>query len=177
MEWPQQIMIFVIDNDLYGFPLLNLEKVVLAKMIEMKPVSVNLPSLFGSAFIDNEPVSLIDMRILFRKLMVENTNETSILVTKRDDVLIGLRCDDVKSVILPERDLHPLPVPLLLEARDYFSGVFLYKQDMVVVINPETLFRSGDIEVIRKVNTQRRDTQTIGYSDYTEDLTSYEYRS
>ncbi|MFC1851478.1 chemotaxis protein CheW [candidate division CSSED10-310 bacterium] len=148
MEWPQSIMIFTVDQKLFGVPLAKLEKILHAQSQVVYPVQVNLPSLYGYCQVENDFVPLIDIRILLRKITVEPTKETSILVTLINTHLVGLLCDSVRSVINPETVLVKLPSPLLLEAKDYFGGVFLHQDEMILLFNPQTLFREGDLHLM-----------------------------
>lgn len=154
IEWPQQVMIFSIDNKLYAIPLSCIERVLHALSLKIYPVQINLPSLYGFCKINDDYISLINLRILFNLITIEATSETSILITKLHSSLVGLLCDSVKTAIISETELFELPTPLLIEARDYFAGVFLYNKEMVILLNPETLFRTGDLSLMEVTKKQ-----------------------
>lgn len=154
MEWPQPIMIFSIDNELFGCPLKDIQRVLPAEMSKIYSVEVNLPSLYGYCSFDDEFLPLVDFRILFRKITAQQTVETSILVIRLLNQNVGFRCDIVHSVVTPETPLVRLPEPLLMEARDFFSGVFLHRGEIVVVINTHNIFMPGDLDLM-KVTAER----------------------
>jgi chemotaxis signal transduction protein len=148
MDWPQQIMIFTIAKSLFGFPLANIKKVLNATAQEVYPVEVNLPSLYGYSLIGGEMLPLINIHVLLRKISTEDTRETVVLVTEMEGHTIGLLCDQVNAVITPKSPLVKLPRPLLIEAKDYFAGVFLHASTMVLLFNPMTMFRQGDLKLM-----------------------------
>jgi len=150
MDWPQSIMIFTVDQELFGCPLRDIQKVLHASGLAVYPVQINLPTLYGYCVFEEKYVPLIDCRLLFRKIAVEVGIETSILVIRMGTCDVGLCCDSVSAVILPETELVRLPGPLLMEARDFFQGVFLHNGKVIVLIDPEHIFLPGDLELMQE---------------------------
>ncbi|MBN2382976.1 chemotaxis protein CheW [bacterium] len=167
MEWPQQVMVFSIENELYACPLKAIRRVLPAEGLKIFSVQINLPSLYGYCISEETMLPLVDIRILFRQLTVEPSLETSILVTQMKSLDVGLRCDSVSSVITPESDLVRLPEPLLLEARDYFQGIFLHRSEMVLLIDPDRIFLPGDLELMAETakTVQRNISASRDYRD------------
>jgi len=143
-----QYLTFALQEEKYAVSVTNvrevLELVPITKVPGMPPFMKGVLNLRGSV------VPVIDFRKKFSLPESGGTVDTSIIIleikTADGIMLVGALVDSVKEVIhIDAEQIEPAPSIGLNVDSDYILGMFQHNSDFLIILNIDSVLKSGDI--------------------------------
>ncbi len=142
-----QYVTFLIENDLFGIDVMNVQEVVEVKSITHVPKTQ--PFMKGVIDLRGIVVSLVDMRILFDLEERPGRELTVIIIVELYDRLVGLIVDSVQDVMnLTATDVQDTPHFAVNINRDSVTGVARANGKLIIILDSGKLLSREEIEGI-----------------------------
>lgn len=133
-----QFVTFRVHQQLFGIPALLIEEVI--SMLPITKIPLAPKEIAGTLNLRGRIVTAIDTRIILN-LPERNPNDKfmNIVVSNKND-LYSIIVDEVNEVMdLPRLHLAPNPASMNENWQKYSEGVFQIKEELLVILNPNTL--------------------------------------
>ena len=99
---------FFLDQEEYGLEILKVREII--GLMEITPVPRTPDFICGVINLRGKVIPVVDLRLKFAMLEVDQTNETCIIVVQAQDLEMGIVVDRVSEVIdIPTSDIQPPP--------------------------------------------------------------------
>lgn len=143
----RKVVVFQVGNEEYGIPVQNvisIERLQASTLIPQMPAYMK-----GVVTIREELVPVIDTGIILYEKATAESEKTRMIVTKTEDLSVGLIVDDAKEIIdIPEEKIKQLNL-LAYQKTSYFLGVANLDNRLLTLLDPNNLFES--LEGIKQV--------------------------
>lgn len=131
-------LLFRLNNELYGTPLLGVREVVQPQKPQYVPNTV--PHFKGLINVRGQVVGLVDLRSRFGYPMVE-TPKQALLVFETDSGPIAVTVDQVEAVTrVEDQEIHKKPNIQSQVPMEFLIGVTHYQNRMVTLIDLRKTF-------------------------------------
>lgn len=141
---------FMLDKELYAIEIKFVTEIVGIQPITEIP---ELPSYVkGIINLRGKIITVMDMRLRFRKKPLEYNDRTCVVVIMVDDTPLGLVVDNVSEVLSIE-DENIIPPPDMysgLENR-YLKGIGKAENDIKLILDCNKLIRNDEIDLISNI--------------------------
>ncbi|MDF0727378.1 chemotaxis protein CheW [Cytobacillus sp. S13-E01] len=142
-----KVVVFQVGNEEYGIPVQN---VISIERIQPSTVIPKMPSFMkGVVTIREELVPVIDTGIILYDRTTIETDKSRMIVTKTEDLSVGLIVDDAKEILdIPQEKIKQLNL-LAYQKTSYFLGVANLENRLLTLLDPNNLFES--LEGIKQI--------------------------
>jgi len=133
----------------------GLEIKYVTEIVGIQPIT-NIPEVpnyvKGIINLRGKVISVIDVRIKFKKEPVEYDERTCIIVIEIDDISIGLIVDEVSEVVtIKDEDIVPPPSYKTGFQNKYIKGVGKYKDGVKLLLDSNKLLTNEEKQKISDV--------------------------
>lgn len=133
----EEFVTFVIDDQLFGIPVLSVQDVLNAHRITRIPLAP--PEIAGSLNLRGRIVTAIDVRCRL-KLPSRHAGECMSVVVEHDGELYSLLVDNVGEVLaLNASGFERNPPTLAADLREYSQGIYRLDEKLLVVLSVNCL--------------------------------------
>lgn len=133
-----QYVTFKVENQLFGIPALQIEEVI--SMMPLTKIPLAPSKIAGTLNLRGRIVTAIDIRVLL-ELPKRNNHKKfmNIVVSNKGDLysIIVDEVDEVKALHLSNMSSNPASMSEVWQS--YSEGVFQIKEELLVILNPNTL--------------------------------------
>ena len=138
MEIENKYVIFQLENEYYG---LNIESVQSIEKFQNYTRVPNAPKYIkGVINSRGEVVPILDLRIKLKLNPKKVDNNTRIVVTKQEELVIGLIVDTSSEVLeISKNNIDRAPTNGDDEYKEYIKGIGEVKDRLIIIINLEKL--------------------------------------
>ena len=138
MEIENKYVIFQLENEYYG---LNIESVQSIEKFQNYTRVPNAPKYIkGVINSRGEVVPILDLRIKLKLNPKKVDNNTRIVVTKQEELVIGLIVDTSSEVLeISKNNIDRAPTNGDDEYKEYIKGIGKVKDRLIIIINLEKL--------------------------------------
>lgn len=138
MEIENKYVIFQLENEYYG---LNIESVQSIEKFQNYTRVPNAPKYIkGVINLRGEVVPILDLRIKLKLNPKKVDNNTRIVVTKQEELVIGLIVDTSSEVLeISKNNIDRAPTNGDDEYKEYIKGIGKVKDRLIIIINLEKL--------------------------------------
>lgn len=154
-ENEEQLVTMVVDNQLFGIPILKVQDIVEASRIT--PVPLAPSAIAGVLNLRGRIVTVIDLRKLLGNFEeVPWESQMGVTVEHRGD-LYTLLVDAIGDVrTLPKRDFDSAPSTLDGKIRQLCSGIFRLRGNLLVVLDVGRILQPESIEATPMLTVEER---------------------
>jgi purine-binding chemotaxis protein CheW len=145
-----QIACFSIGEDLYAVDIMRIKEIIRPQRLSTLPKA---PAFVEGIFnLRGAVIPVIDMRKRFELPGREIDRNTRLLIVKLARQSVGLVVDDVTEVItVPVRDIKPPPQVVKGVGAEYFIGVCLVKDAMIMLLNVDRLLSEREAAELDRI--------------------------
>lgn len=148
-ETKNRYLVFVLADETYAAPLLQIREVI--KIPSIKPVPYMVPYFKGIINLRGQIVSVIDLRMKFG-LQNFKKDEGLILVIEAMGALVGAIVDNVCSVQnIPETEIETNPALETKIQSNFFLGIAKHPDTLINLIDIGGSLSSEDFKRIKEV--------------------------
>jgi purine-binding chemotaxis protein CheW len=142
-----RFLTFAIDNEVFGISISFVSEIIGMQKINDIP---EVPSFVkGIINLRGKIISVIDMRLKFKKPSVEYDDRTCIIIVDINGLSAGLIVDNVSEVInIPKADISPSPDFRTGFQNRYINGIGKLKDSVVLILDCERLFKEDELEIL-----------------------------
>ena len=142
-----RFLTFAIDNEEFGIPISFVNEIIGIQKISEVPEAESFVK--GIINLRGEIISVIDMRLKFKKLTAEYDDRTCIIVVDFNGLAAGLIVDNVSDVInIPKGEISNPPEYRTGFQNKYISGIGKLKDSVVLILDCDKIFKIEDLEII-----------------------------
>lgn len=154
-ENEEQLVTMIVDNQLFGIPILQVQDIVEASRIT--PVPLAPSAIAGVLNLRGRIVTVIDLRKLLGNFEeVPWDSQMGVTVEHRGD-LYTLLVDAIGDVrTLPKRDFDSAPSTMEEKVRQLCSGIFRLRGNLLVVLDVGRILQPGSIEATPMLTVEER---------------------
>lgn len=138
-----QVACFRLGEDLYAIDIMRIKEIIRPLKLTSLP---KFPAFMeGIINLRGTVIPVVDLRRRFELPDVEDTSSTRLLIVSLTGQVLALVVDEVTEVVtVPVKDIKP--PPHLGEGIDaeYLIGVCLVKQDLIMLLNIDSLLSSQE---------------------------------
>lgn len=143
-------LIFTIDKEEYGIEIKYVIEIVgiqtITKVPELDDYIKGIINLRGKI------IPVMDVRLRFKKSMMEYDDRTCIIVVDVGDLTVGLIVDRVSEVVnIPENQVVPPPETSKNSRNKYISGIGKIGEDVRLLIDCNKLLNDNDKDTIKEL--------------------------
>lgn len=140
---------FKVGDNLYGISVIYVQEIIKPQIVTAIPMTGDF--LRGLINLRGQIVTSISLRHLFG--IEDNLSKEHInLIINSDDTLVSFVVDEVCDVIEINKDqIKSTPTSLDPSIKDYVEGVHQYDSQMLVLLNPEEIIKTGEINEREKL--------------------------
>lgn len=151
-ENQSKFILFNLNNELYGAPLLKIREVI--KVGAIKPVPYMVNHFKGVINLRGQIVSVVDLRLKFN-LPVDPNSNGLILVVETAHGLLGAIIDDLVSVQhFNPSEIETNPAIETKIPADFFAGVAKMQDRLVNLVDLSGCLSSEDLRVVKNVRKE-----------------------
>ena len=156
----EQLVTMIVDNQLFGVPILQVQDIVEASRIT--PVPLAPSAIAGVLNLRGRIVTVIDLRkILGNNEEVPWESQMGVTVEHKGD-LYTLLVDAIGDVrTLPKRDFDTAPSTMEHKVRQLCSGIFRLRGNLLVVLDVSRILDPAAIESTAKISVDERRTRKL----------------
>ncbi len=149
-----QIACFCLGEDLYAVDIMRIKEIIRPQRLANLPKA---PAFVEGIFnLRGVVVPVVDLRKRFDLSGREIDQKTRLLIVKLARQSIGLIVDDVTEVItVPLRDIKPPPQVVRGVGAEYFIGVCLVKDAMIMLLNVDRLLSDREVAELDRISSDR----------------------
>lgn len=141
-EEMEKNLTFTIDEEVYGIKIENITQIIGIQHITYIPNQSEYVK--GVINLRGQVIPVMEVRIKFKKPVIEYDDRTCIIVVNKDDVSVGLIVDRVSEVVnIKKSDTAPTPEFNEKMKIDYIRGIAHPEENVVILIDIDKLL---DIE-------------------------------
>jgi len=145
-----RFLTFKLGDEVFG-----LEIKYVTEIVGIQPIT-NIPEVpnyvKGIINLRGKVISVIDVRIKFKKEPVDYDERTCIIVIDIDDMSIGLIVDEVSEVLtIKDEDIVPPPSYKTGFENEYIKGVGKYKDGVKLLLDSNKLLTNKEKEDIKDI--------------------------
>ena len=145
----KQYVNFNLGNDTFGIEVSNIQEILGA--VEITHLPNTMQYMKGVIDLRDTIVPIIDLRLKFDQEKYDNKGDSVILITEIKNMLIGLAVDSVSDVITMElSEIQKTPHFSSEIESDAIIGIGKYDNKIIVILLPEKLFKSDELEVLKE---------------------------
>lgn len=149
-----RFLTFALDSEEFGIPISYVSEIVGMQKINKIP---EVPGFVkGIINLRGQIISVIDMRLKFKKQAVEYDDRTCIIIIDINGIKAGLIVDNVSEVInIAENEISPPPDFRTGFQNKYINGIGKLKDRVVLLLDCDKIFNEQEIEEISYGNEQQ----------------------
>jgi purine-binding chemotaxis protein CheW len=142
-----RFLTFAIDSEVFGLSISYVSEIIGMQKINDIP---EVPSFVkGIINLRGKIISVIDMRLKFKKQSVDYDDRTCIIIVDINGITAGLIVDNVSEVInIPKSDVSPSPDYRTGFQNRYINGIGKLKDSVVLILDCDRLFREDELNVL-----------------------------
>lgn len=142
-----RFLTFLVDKELYGIGLRNVMEIVgiqpITQMPEMPDYIKGIVNLRGKI------IPIMDVRLRFKKMGRDYTDQTCIIVIDFNGISLGLIVDSVSEVMaIPEKDIADKPEISAKGGRGYISSIGKIGERVILILDCGKLLSEDEIEAV-----------------------------
>lgn len=131
-------IVFSIDNIFYALGTTFVEQIHAYQSITYVPGCYD--HMLGVIHLRGEILSVVSLNPLFNQDPQKVKNTSRILLLKLPEIRTGLLVDSVENILTVQKDhIEPVPPSLSNAMQKVAFGSCMYKNNQVIILNPETL--------------------------------------
>lgn len=149
MEAGKQV-IFKLGNDEYGIAIMYVNAI--EKYTNVSPVP-NAPSYIdGIINLRGDVIPVYSLRTKFGMGKSDINEETKLIVTKSNDIMIAIQVDSVQEIVeIREKDICEAPQIVMTEHTKYIDKVANIKGRMIILLNLDGVLSDREQEKIEDI--------------------------
>jgi purine-binding chemotaxis protein CheW len=149
----RQFLSFLLDGDLFAFPVQKVKEVLEVCRITRVPRSA--PYLAGIINLRGGVVPVLDLCLKFGIPVRQNTIESAIVIieagNEADPFTLGVLVDGVKAVIrLEPQNVEPPPEVGMRMSREFISGIGKKDGCFIILLDSERVFAREELDMVAK---------------------------
>lgn len=149
-----RFLTFAIDNEEFGIPISFVNEII--KMQKINDIPEAATFVKGIINLRGQIISVIDMRLRFKKPPVEYDDRTCIIIVEIDGIKAGLIVDNVSEVIDIASSEISLPPDIRTGFQSrYINGIGKMKDHVVLILDCNKLFNEDELESISAGNASK----------------------
>ena len=139
MEETLHIICFMIGNEEFAVPILNVKEII--KPIEYTRVPAVPNYVLGVFNLRGTVLPLISMRLKFGLPAIKQDADTRFLVVTQKDEMIGFMIDKLTSAVrIPESDIEAIP-ETFNENQNLLQGIGKREDRLITILNVDNLLK------------------------------------
>lgn len=144
-----RFLTFAIDNEEFGIPISFVNEII--KMQKINDIPEAAGFVKGIINLRGQIISVIDMRLRFKKQPVEYDDRTCIIIVEIDGIKAGLIVDNVSEVIdIASTEISPPPdIRTGFQSR-YINGIGKLKDHVILILDCNKLFSEDELQSINE---------------------------
>lgn len=141
---------FALGKEMFGIEICFVIEIVGMQKINYVP---ELPDYIkGIINLRGKIITVIDMRLKFKKSSDGYTDRTCIVVIEIEDITVGLIVDNVDEVIMiPDASIDPPPSYRTGFQNRYIKGIGKVNESVILLLNCERLFIDKELQSIKLI--------------------------
>ncbi len=142
-----RFLTFAIDNEVFGISISFVSEIIGMQKINDIP---EVPDYVkGIINLRGQIISVIDMRLKFKKQPVDYDDRTCIIIIDFNGISAGLIVDNVSDVMnIPKTDISNPPEYRTGFQNKYISGIGKLKDSVVLILDCDKIFKQEELEKI-----------------------------
>lgn len=133
----------IVGGQLIGIPILRVRDILVQQRITRIPLAPK--EIVGALNLRGRIVTVIDLRVKFDLLTLEDSTKSMNIVIEYKDELYSLMVDEVGEVLsLNERDREPNPGTLDAHWQELSLGVYQLKDRLLIRLDVDRLFTNSE---------------------------------
>ncbi len=142
---------FSFGQEVFALEIRYVTEIVGMQMIT--PVPEVPDYLKGIINLRGKVIPVIDMRIRFKKPLVEYTDRTCIIVVDIEDTSVGLIVDNVEEVLsIADESVVPPPDSKTGVQNRYIKGIGIVENKVILLLDCAKLLSDSEIEEVSKID-------------------------
>lgn len=142
-----RFLTFAIDKEVFGISISFVSEIIGMQKINEIPEVPNYVK--GIINLRGQIISVIDMRLKFKKQSAPYDDRTCIIVVDFNGIAAGLIVDNVSDVInIPKSEISNPPEYRTGFQNKYISGIGKLKDSVVLILDCDKIFKLEDLEII-----------------------------
>jgi len=141
---------FLLDKEVYAIEIKFVTEIVGIQPITEIP---ELPAYVkGIINLRGKIISVMDVRLKFKKNPIEYNDRTCVVVVKINDVPVGLIVDNV-SEVLSIADANVVPPPDMYDGSEnnYLKGIGKAGNDVKLILDCSKLMKNDDVDLVSNI--------------------------
>ncbi|MCX2716189.1 chemotaxis protein CheW [Helicobacter sp. MIT 21-1697] len=139
IEETLHIICFMIGNEEYAVPILNIKEIV--KPIEYTRVPAVPDYVLGVFNLRGTVLPLINMRLKFGLSAIKQDADTRYLIINQQDEMIGFMIDKLTGAVrIPQSDIEPIPESFN-ENQNLLRGIGKREDRLITILRVENLLK------------------------------------
>jgi purine-binding chemotaxis protein CheW len=151
-----QLACFRVGSVLYALEIMRIKEIIRPQ--KLTPIPKAPPFIEGVINLRGAVIPIVDLRKRFDIPTVTVDRKTRVIICALFGKILGLVVDEVAEVRRYSRqEIQPSPQFLQGKGAEYFHGICRREEDLVMVLNLETLLSSSekiDLETIQQVQRE-----------------------
>lgn len=142
----EKYLTFLLDNDSYGISINNVIEIIGIQPVTLVP---ELPDYIrGIINLRGKIISVMDVRLRFKKAFREYNDRTCIIVVDINDLSIGLIVDSVSEVlVISDQDIMP-PPNLSNVNNKYIKGIGKVGKEVKLILDCDELIGDEEADIL-----------------------------
>lgn len=137
-----QYLIFTIGTEHYGIEIRIVTEII--NMQKTTPVPETQDYIRGIINLRGRIIPVMDVRLRFKKEMIEYNDRTCIIVVDLEDISIGLIVDSVSEVLSITEDMISPPPEFANFSNRYIKGIGKVENDVKLILDCNKLLNDDD---------------------------------
>lgn len=119
------------------YALLTKNVLEIIKIVELEYPLEMPPSVLGLIKYEDKPISVVDLREIFKKERITYDTSAKIIIAKTKNAVLALVCDKVTDIKkLNTYNIHNLPFQ---KENDFYDGIFIENDENIYILNIENI--------------------------------------
>jgi purine-binding chemotaxis protein CheW len=157
MSDDSRYLVFQLEKEDYAVPLLKVKEVIAVN--DITPLPETPPHFKGIMNLRGKIISVIDLRVKFKKQAKDVAQETSIIILDVDPLSLGIIVDSIDSVLAVEpEEVQTRPDVDPKGRAEYLAGIVRKDKRLILLLDIDKTLSVTDLVAIKAAQTSKTAT-------------------